>query len=51
MRLPPYIDWEVARLVTARLATQTEILTQWTLEDVWDHHAILDAREIASRKK
>jgi hypothetical protein len=50
VRLPGYIDWEIARLVSARIATQTEILTQWTLEDVWDHHRILDARETASSR-
>lgn len=50
VRLPDYVDWEVARLVSARLATQTEILTTWSLEDVWDHHVILDAKETAESK-
>lgn len=48
--LPSYVDWEVARLVSERLASQHEILTTWSLEDVWDHHVILDAKETAAVK-
>lgn len=50
VRLPSYVDWEVARLVSEGIATQHEILTHWSLEDVWDHHVILDAKETARIK-
>jgi hypothetical protein len=47
VRIPEYVDWEVARLVAERIVSQHELLTTWSLEDVWDHHVILDAKETA----
>lgn len=50
VKLPAYVDWEVWRVVTSdRIQVGlNELLERWSLEDVWDAHAVLDAVETAS---
>ncbi len=47
--LPVDIDWELWRLLTdPRVhASKREIEEEWTLDDVLDAHAVLDAKDHA----
>lgn len=49
--LPSYVDWEVMRLVVAeRVVSKSELEREWSVEDVWDAHLVLDAKEEAAIK-
>ncbi len=47
MSIPPNIRWEVHRVATSQkyMSSLIEIQTQWSLDDVCDAHAVLDAFE------
>jgi hypothetical protein len=36
------------RLVVAGLVSKRELMEDWSLEDVWDAHVVLDAKEEAA---
>ena len=52
MRLPPEVSWPVHRVATSRRYADSlhVILTEWSLADVWDANAVLDALEDAEAR-
>jgi hypothetical protein len=47
VRIPAGVEWRTWRPVHARLATRVEVATQWSIDDVLDANAILDAFDAA----
>jgi hypothetical protein len=43
VKIPSGVNWLLWRPVHARLATRTEVAREWSLDDVLDANAILDA--------
>lgn len=43
MRIPAGVEWRTWRPVHAGLASRVEVATQWSVDDVLDANAILDA--------
>lgn len=52
MRIPDHLDWTTWRIVSSeRLkAGLVEVETQWSLDDVWDAHEVLDLHEESEAK-
>lgn len=50
VKIPPGVNWLLWRPVHARMATRTEVTTQWSLDDVLECDAILDAFDDAEAK-